>query len=401
MWRVFVFVGVVGCWTEDPLVDNTFTHEQWDFLQTFRLPEPQPCPAQLPNCADAAVFGQKLFFDPSLSGPIKISDPNALGPKGAVGLISCSSCHDPNGAFIDTRSQPGNISIGADYTTHNALSVMNIGFKSEVADGICSGSSDPHCEAVFTWNGRSTHAYDVFAIALKGAPMNSNEDIVAGVVRNKFAYLQAYFAAFETDANVDDKKVLFQNLAFAFESYFRQLNSINSKFDKYIAGTVAGDGTTSARDVLTDEERRGLAVFIGKGMCVECHRGPLLSDLKFHVTSVPQRGPHVPAIDFGLAEAPTKQNPPGPFEPEHEGEFLTQPLRNVALTAPYMHAGQFASLADVIDFYRRGGGSEGFAGLKDPRIQPLEIDDDEARDLEAFLRTLTGEPIPAALRKPI
>jgi cytochrome c peroxidase len=56
-----------------------------------------------------------------------------------------------------------------------------------------------------------------------------------------------------------------------------------------------------------------------------------------------------------------------------------------------MHAGQIETLADVIEFYRHGGGDEGYLGVKDPRIQPLEIDDDEARALEAFLRSLTGE----------
>jgi cytochrome c peroxidase len=69
---------------------------------------------------------------------------------------------------------------------------------------------------------------------------------------------------------------------------------------------------------------------------------------------------------------------------------LTQPLRNVAETGPYMHAGQLGSLAEVIEFYRRGGDSEGYAGVKDPRIQPLEIDDDEARALAAFLASLTS-----------
>jgi cytochrome c peroxidase len=66
-----------------------------------------------------------------------------------------------------------------------------------------------------------------------------------------------------------------------------------------------------------------------------------------------------------------------------------------------MHAGQLGSLADVIEFYRHGGGDEGYVGVKDPRIQPLEIDDDEARALEAFLRSLTSEGnLPDYLTRP-
>jgi len=76
------------------------------------------------------------------------------------------------------------------------------------------------------------------------------------------------------------------------------------------------------------------------------------------------------------------------------GQFLTQPLRGVSLTGPYMHAGQLATLADVIEFYRRGGDREGYAGVRDPRIQPLEIDDEEARALEAFLISLTRRETP-------
>jgi cytochrome c peroxidase len=137
-------------------------------------------------------------------------------------------------------------------------------------------------------------------------------------------------------------------------------------------------------------------MFIGKAMCIECHRGPLLSDLKFHNTGVAQFGAHVPQVDGGLGVEVQKGKPE-----QHLGKWLTPPLRHVEETAPYMHAGQYATLAQVIEFYRRGGDPDGFSGVKDPRMQPLEIDDDEARDLEAFLRTLTGELIPSELTGPL
>jgi cytochrome c peroxidase len=84
--------------------------------------------------------------------------------------------------------------------------------------------------------------------------------------------------------------------------------------------------------------------------------------------------------------------------PGYVGEFLTPPLRNVSETGPYMHAGQLAALSDVIEFYRQGGGEQGVLGIKDPRLQPLELDHDDAVALEAFLRSLTSsDPLPMNL----
>jgi cytochrome c peroxidase len=115
---------------------------------------------------------------------------------------------------------------------------------------------------------------------------------------------------------------------------------------------------------------------------MECHRGSLFSDFKPHVTGVEQRGEHAPVTDGGHAGT---------------GAFVTPALRNVGETGPYMHDGSLETLADVIWFYRQGGAATGYVGTKDPLIQPLEITDDEARDLEAFLGTLTGTPIDPTL----
>lgn len=79
------------------------------------------------------------------------------------------------------------------------------------------------------------------------------------------------------------------------------------------------------------------------------------------------------------------------------GGFFTPPLRNVADSAPYMHDGSLRTLEDVVEFYRWGGGSSGFVGEKDVMMVPLGIDDDDVRDLVAFLRSLSGRPIDAAL----
>ncbi len=399
-----------GCWQSEPLIDQTFTSEQWSFLQTMQLPEPDLCPPDLggADCINAAELGHRLFFEPKLSGAILINDPFAPGLKDQEEKVACVSCHastpelaPPPGQpvtplfFVDTRSQPNNVSSGAIYTGHNAMSLVNIGFKAKIAAQTCGTGSPDYCLAVYSWNGRYSSPGRVLELAGLKA-MNSTQDRMAQVVRENPTYAMLYQAAFHgfaSDHNMclpmqlpcHDTVTVFNNLALAFDAYTRRLISLDAPFDRYIAGSVGEDGVTSSHDVFTDAQRRGLEVFIGKGMCVECHRGPLLSDLDFHVTGVEQSGLHAPKADRGLAAF---------FDqPDNLGKFLTPPLRHVAETAPYMHAGQLPSLAAVIDHYRHGGDTEGFQGVKDPRIQPLEIDDDEARDLEAFLRTLTGAPV--------
>jgi cytochrome c peroxidase len=421
MWRLALCVAISGCWPDEPLVDGTFTREEWSYLQTMQLPAPELCPGtesgiELDKCGDAALFGQVLFFEQALSGKINIDDPFAPGALGEVGKVSCANCHDsskldskdmsPNPKrrfFTDTRSQPSNISSGANYTKHNAMSVVNVAFKSVVAAQNCAAAdASPFCANAFAWTGAYPTPGGVFNLAGPKA-MNSDGKIVGKVIRDDPKYSAMYINLFhilpcDAVSGTDDcAKQTFTNIGFVFEAYLRHLTSVNSPFDRYIAGTVGADHTSSARDAISDEARHGLELFIGKAMCVECHRGPLLSDLRFHNIGVAQVGPHVPSVDGGLGTEVQLAMPA-----DHLGEFLTPPLRNVADTAPYQHAGQRASLADVIDFYRRGGDSEGFSGRKDPRIQPLEIDDDEARELEAFLRTLTGDPIPTALaEKPV
>src|SRR5258706_8603858 len=80
MWRLALCVAISGCWPHEPLVDGTFTREEWSVLQTMQLPAPELCPGtesgiELEKCGDAALFGQVLFFEPALSGKINIDDP--------------------------------------------------------------------------------------------------------------------------------------------------------------------------------------------------------------------------------------------------------------------------------------------------------------------------------------
>ncbi len=416
---------IAGCWSEEARIDDTFTTDEWAFLQTeFRLPPVVRCPPSLDvnnnQCAEAIDFGRRLFFDKTLSGPVLIDDPAAPGVLDRTGTLSCAGCHDPNNYFIDTRSQPRNVSIGAApvRTKHNAMSVLNVAYKEAVATQNCVDRPDDIlCARVFAWTGKYPAAGEVLRLAGPNA-MNSKAPTVAIAIANNPAYRARYLqlfggspdsctlnprdpTVFESSYTCDEcatggpqchtAEVVFTNVATVFDVYLRQLDSTDSPFDRYIESDVVDGRTTAEIKGFAEAERRGLAVFIGKGMCIECHHGPLLSDLRFHNTGVPQIGVNVLPVDGGLGADKDLVKLDPAFAAQRLGEFLTPPLRHVEMTAPYMHAGQFDSLSAVIEFYRRGGSPDGFVGIKDLRIQPLEITDDEARDLEAFLRSLTGK----------
>jgi cytochrome c peroxidase len=299
------------------------------------------------DCERAARLGQQLFFEPALSGN---------------GRVACVTCHDPTNWFIDSRT-PNNVSESATgWTKRNTPTLINVGYKYDLATGDRS---------VFTWDGRRSSPGAVLDVAITSA-MGSTpahvEDVVLGkIVLPNATYESQYRALFSPPTSTDD---VFTNVSRVFEVYMRRLVSTRSTFDDWLAGDESA---------ISESAQRGFQIFVGKGGCLECHNGPLLSDLQFHVTGVEQRGDHVPMIDGGRSGT---------------GAFVTQSLRGIAKTGPYMHDGKLERLADVVDFYRRGGDSEGYTGIKDPRIVPLDLTDDEARDLVAFLETLTGSNVP-------
>jgi cytochrome c peroxidase len=200
------------------------------------------------------------------------------------------------------------------------------------------------------------------------------------------------------------------NLGKALQAYLRQLTSRNAPFDQYVAGN---------HNAISTQAKQGLQLFVGKAACVTCHTGPFFSDNKFHNTGVPQNmgGPHAPATDPGrFAVVPgvlaNPFNTNGAYSDDtstgklagvaqtssETGQFRTKDLRQVAMVGPYMHAGQFATLDEVLAFYNKGGGDAStFSGTKDPLIVPLNLTSDEQAAIVEFLKTLTGDPVAANL----
>lgn len=376
----------------------------------------------------AATLGQKLFFDRQPSGPLGASGVSGgLGSLGETGRVSCNSCHIAESWFVDTRSNPSNVSSGANgFQTRNTTSLVNNVF--------------------YTWfnsnGGRDTQW--IAGTAIEGAS-NASATRLALAHRIFDAYRAEYDAVFTpplepaldarapdaarfprsgrpktanepdgpwesmTAADQDVVNRILVNAAKAMGAYMRLLVSRNAPFDKWVAGDAGA---------LSPSAKRGAKLFVGKAECIACHSGPAFTDSKFHNIGVPQAGPNVPAADSGRAGAfnglrgnvfngagmfsddPTagqaKLNTLSP-SPSDTGAFRTASLRNIAQTAPYMHTGSVPTLAAVVDFYDVGGGTAGFQGTKE--IAPLGLSAQDREDLIAFLQALTGDPIPENLRR--
>ena len=209
----------------------------------------------------------------------------------------------------------------------------------------------------------------------------------------------------------------FANLGKAIAAYERGISYGESRFDQYAQATVSGDAR--GQEVFSQQEARGLRLFLTKGQCATCHNGPLLTDHAFHNTGVPPLEPARP--DHGRADATRKLledefNCLGRYsdakpeqcgelqflstdDPSQLGAFRTPGLRNVANRAPYMHAGQFGSLEEVLQHYARSpkaaiGHSElAHPGETHQDRQVIQLSVSEIRDIAAFLRTLSGPVI--------
>jgi cytochrome c peroxidase len=202
-------------------------------------------------------------------------------------------------------------------------------------------------------------------------------------------------------ADQDAVSRVFANMGKALAAYERTLHHEPSRLDRYILGT----GT------LTPAQKRGLRLFIGKGQCVSCHSGPLLSDQQFHNTGVPPRGAGLPDAGRALAVAKVREDEfncvgrfsdasPGQcqelrFLAEDEsltGAFRTPGLRGVATRPPYMHAGQFGTLEQVVRHYvdapRAILGQSELRRIPGVGRDPIRLSTAEQKDLVAFLQAL-------------
>lgn len=343
---VFYFTMVIGACSKSP------TPYSWNLPHNI---PPPPVPADNPLTEESVILGEKLFFDKGLS---------------ANNTISCSSCHDPEHAF----AEPKTVSVGAngDALNRNALALVNVAYN-----------------ASFTWAHNNLESIEKQLMI----PLFNEHPVEMGVTGNEKRILKRfegseYRALFEA-AYGDDTPNL-NNIVKALASYVRSLVSFNSAFDNY---AYAQDD-----DALTPQQLEGLNLFFSERTeCFHCHGG-----LNFTQSSKHSFQPFTaqPFHNTGLYNEDGKGSYPesdmGLYSVTHNkqdmGKFRAPTLRNIALTAPYMHDGSIATLDDVVEFYARGGNvAESPNPYRSPFIKSFAISEDEKAALVAFLQSLTDE----------
>jgi cytochrome c peroxidase len=374
----------------------------------------------------AAAFGQMLFFDKRFSGPIVVSDTVENGGLGAVldtGKVACASCHI--GVVLDDRrSKPGNVSLGTDYGTRRALPLVNASFYKwtnwagrfdtqwslplAVAESatLMNGTRLQIVHAIYaTYKTEYEAIFGALDPRLDPASPRAADFPSSGKPKKKATATEpsAPDGPWEKMAGADRIIVngIYVNYGKAIAAYLRLLVSRDTPFDK----CAAGDKTA-----ISASAYRGFDVFAHKGRCMSCHNGPHFSDGQFHALSVPQTGPHVPPDDRELGRytdvallLTSEFRTDGGVatglvqDASQKGQFRTKSLRGVAASGPYMHAGQFATLEDVVAFYNKGGGEPAPGVVKDANLQALGLTPAESADLVEFLKTLSAGPVPAAL----
>lgn len=373
-------------------------------LSLDRLPPLPPDPSNaFADRADAAALGRRLFNDERLSRD---------------GRVACASCHDAQRQFQDGRP------VGQGQGT---------GLRRTMA--IPGAAHAPW----FFWDGRKDSLWAQALGPLEdGLEHGANRTRLARQLREHYgAEAQAVFGPLPsldglpadasplgtpeeqqawgrmTEPQREAVNRVFAHLGKAIAAYERTLAPSRSRFDAYVRAVQ--DRDRDGLRALSADEVLGLRLFVGKAQCATCHNGPLLTDQSFHNTGVPPRDPARP--DRGRAPALAKVrtdefNCLGRYSDAPvqaceelrfmatsdaglEGAFKTPGLRGVAQRPPYMHAGQLATLDEVVAHYRRSppsavGHSElARDGLPVPGRQAIRLSDEEARQLVAFLGALS------------
>lgn len=318
-------------------IDLPKTLTPYPFKISARFPIPD-LPRDNPLITERVELGKKLFHDPILS---------------ADNTISCASCHKEPLALSDNL--PQSVGIDGQLSRRHSMPIFNLAWKDR-----------------FFWDGRAPSLRAQALMPIED-PTEMGETLPNVVKKLKAAphYTGAFIKAFGSGA------ITPENIGLALESFLLSQTSYDSKFDQAIAGKAT----------LTTEEQRGLELFMTEfeprsrqygADCFHCHGGALFTDNRFH-----DNGLASIAEDRGLFETTGKSS--------DENKFSTPSLRNVAITAPYMHDGRFKTLEEVIEHYSSGVNTR---STLDPNLAkhpgggiPLSSEDKSA--LIAFLKALT------------
>lgn len=324
-----------------------------------------PVPKGNPQTPEKIALGRLLFADQRLS---------------ADGTVSCASCHNPEQAFQD--GLPVSLGVGGQHGLRNAPTIINSAFN----------------ESLFL-DGRA-ESLETQALGPLLNPVEhglKNQQAIVDNVCKDGQYPGMFTQAF----GIQPTAIRLEHIVKAIASYERTVVSGNSPFDRYLFGRD--------HSALSDAAVRGMAVFKRKGNCMTCHEiswnHALFTDHRFYNIGIgSQRLASV--VDDLAAAVKQGKNPDdiplteaqraelGRFNIsknlEDLGRFKTPALRNIALTAPYMHDGSIKTLAEVIEYYDKGGTKN---PNLDKKIFPLHLTAEEKADLLEFLQALTGTTV--------
>lgn len=346
LFWLFLAVWVMAC-PEDPcdgcvddIIPGEYNPVAYDYSFPDWLPE-FPVPADNPTSDEGVALGRKLFYDTDLS---------------ANRDLSCGSCHQLEKSFSDDL--PFSLAGDGELTSRSAMALVNLGFN----------------ETGFLWDGRVQSLEEQVLLAVED-PKMLNADWIEVIDRITYdqEYQQMFRAAFGVERKSEIEK---EHVVRAIAQFERTLVSNNSRYDKVI---------WENQGWFTNEEERGRALFFKEDDqtvehpgCSHCHIAKYFTDHSFR-----NNGLDNPPTLEGFAD-PGRGGVTGvSFD---NGKFRVPTLRNIEMTAPYMHDGRFESLEEVLDHYSAGGHD---LENEDPNIRPFTLTESQKQDMIAFLKTLT------------
>jgi cytochrome c peroxidase len=335
---------IAGAHPKPLYLPEKFTPYPFQMGATFPIPD---LPRDNPLTVERVELGKTLFFDKQLS---------------INAAQSCADCHAPEKAFTDGRRTARGAE--GDFGTRNAMPLFNLAWKKD-----------------FFWDGRAKSLREQVLQPIQN-PIEMHEPLTNLCVKlaasDKIDYAKLFAAAFGSP------EITAEKISFALENYLLTLTSFNAKFDRVLRGG----------EKFTADEQRGFELFSTEydprrgqfgADCFHCHGGPLFQSQAFA-----NNGADGAFTDIGREKVTGKAS--------DRGKFAVPSLRNVELTAPYMHDGRFGTLEDVIRHYSTGVVR---SATLDPNLAKhpdggVPLSDADQRALVAFLKTLTDAQFAAA-----
>lgn len=321
-------------------------------------------PADNPPTAAKVELGRRLYFDARLS---------------TDGTIACATCHAPESAFADPRETATSAGAGGALGARNAPTVLNAAFL-----------------ATQFWDGRAATLEEQAAQPITNPIEHGFAD--AAAAEAKLRALPEYAPLFAEAFG--EGEITLARAAQAIATFERTLISLDAPIDKFLAGDAGA---------ISESARRGWELFNGKARCNTCHGHievlPFFTDDLFHnlgvgiervqnfdalaarVAEALAAGQSIESLQLSGAEADELGRAMVSGEPKDIGAFKTPQLRNVALTAPYMHDGSEPTLISVMELYDRGGNKNRYLSGE---MQALQLTETERADLVALMHTFTG-----------